>query len=361
MRPNKPNPPVLLTTSHKVAQGRLSDFSVGARGLVSAAQRSPGCLGGSISGSPDDDRIWQIVCRFTDEAAADAWARSSSNARWGRYMQKYSMQIGVTFSNGITPLDQSTAQSMSPVYADDDGEYGVAQPPKGKRRVVLAIFVFVVFFGAVIVANGMAVKMLPNVPPLVRILVLCFAMTGLAAWVLPPLLGKSGGGDDGGAPAEPKPSRKRSKAPEINTPRTRRRAPEVDRRGRRVESERDLVPPPAPAPVADPPRGGGARRGKQAPRPMPASSTLTTIEPVGPPPQSRRRAERRPVAAQQAAQRGGGGRGAQQRTQEPVRLRPLNIDATAMMEAPAPPPAAAPLPAPRGGFFPTSPHKESRN
>jgi hypothetical protein len=272
-------------------------------------------------------------------------------------MQKYSMQIGVTFSNGITPLDQSTAQSMSPVYADDDGEYGAVRPPKGKRRVVLAVFVFIVFFGAVVVANGMAVKMLPNVPPLVRILVLCFAMTGLAAWVLPPLLGKGGG--DGGAPAEPKQPRKRSKAPEINTPRTRRRAPEVDRRGRKVEVERDLVPPPAPAPVADPPRGSG-RRGKQAPQPMPASSTLTTIEPVGPPPQSRRRADRRPVAAQQSAQRGGG-RDRQQQSPEPVRLRPLNIDATAMMEAPTPPPAAAPLPAPRGGFFPTSPHKESRN
>ena len=359
MRPNKPNPPVLLTTSHKVAQGRLSDFSVGARGLVSAAQRSPGCLGGSISGSPDDDRIWQIVCRFTDEAAADAWARSSSNARWGRYMQKYSMQIGVTFTNGITPLDQSTAQSMSPVYTDDDDGYGPARPPKGKRRVVLAVFVFIVFFGAVIVANGMAVKMLPNVPPLVRILVLCFAMTGLAAWVLPPLLGRSGGDDGAPAAVEPKRSRKRSKAPEINTPRTRRRAPEVDRRGRRIEPERDLAPPPAPAPVADPPRVGG-RRGKQAPQPMPASSTLTTIEPVGPPPQSRRRADRRPVAAQQSAQRGGG-RGRPQQAPEPVRLRPLNIDATAMMEAPTPPPAVAPLPAPRGGFFPTSPHKDSRN
>jgi antibiotic biosynthesis monooxygenase (ABM) superfamily enzyme len=352
LRPNKPNPPVLLTTSHKVAPGRLSDFSVGARGLVSAAQRSPGCLGGSVSGSPDDDRIWQIVCRFTDEAAADAWARSSSNARWGRYMQKYSMQIGVTFSNGVTPLDQSTAQAMSPVHDDEISQAG---PPKGKRRVVLAVFVFIVFFGAVITANGMAVKMLPNVPPLVRILVLCFAMTGLAAWVLPPLLGR--GGADKAVAAEPKPSRKRSKAPEINTPRTRRRAPEVDKRGRRIEPERDLTPPPAPVPDpprgTDPPRGSG-RRGKQAPRPMPASSTLTTIEPVGPPPQSRRRAERRPVAAQQAAQRG------RQQQPEPVRLRPLNIDPGPMMESPTPPPAVAPLPAPRGGFFPTSPHKDSR-
>ncbi len=357
MRPNKPNLPVLLTTSHKVAQGRLSDFSVGARGLVSAAQRSPGCLGGSVSGSPDDDRIWQIVCRFTDEAAADAWARSSSNARWGRYMQKYSMQIGVTFTNGVTPLDQSTAQAMSPVHSDDYGDDpSPANPPQGKRRVVLAVFVFVVFFGAVIVANGMAVKMLPNVPPLVRILVLCFAMTGLAAWVLPPLLGRGGG--DSGVEPEPKAPRKRSKAPEINTPRTRRRAPEVDRRGRRIESERDLVPPPAPVP--DPPRSSG-RRGKQAPRPMPASSTLTTIEPVGPPPQARRRAERRPVAAaaQQSAQRGGGpGR---QEQLEPVRLRPLNIDPGPMMESPTPPPAVAPLPPRRGGFFPTSPHKGSRN
>lgn len=347
MRPNKPNPPVLLTTSHKVAPGRLSDFSVGARGLVSAAQRSPGCLGGSVSGSPDDERMWQIVCRFTDEAAADAWARSSSNARWGRYMQKYSMQIGVTFSNGVTPLDQSTAQSMSPVY-DDDDERSPARPPQGKRRIVLAIFVFVVFFGAVITANGMAVKMLPNVPPLVRILVLCFAMTGLAAWVLPPLLGRGGG--KGGA-SEPKPSSRRSKAPEINTPRTRRRAPEVDKRGRRIEAERDLTPPPAPVP--DPPRVGG-RRGKQASQPMPASSTMTTIEPVGPPPQTRRRADRRPVAAQ-AAQRG------RQEQPEPVRLRPLNIDPGPMIESPTPPPAVAPLPAPRGGFFPTSPHKDSRD
>jgi antibiotic biosynthesis monooxygenase (ABM) superfamily enzyme len=352
LRPNKPNPPVLLTTSYKVAPGRLSDFSVGARGLVSAAQRSPGCLGGSASGSPDDDRVWQIVCRFTDEAAADAWARSGSSARWGRYMQKSSMQIGVTFSNGVTPLDQSTAQAMSPVY-DDDDERSPARPPQGKRRIVLAIFVFVVFFGAVIVANGMAVKMLPNVPPLVRILVLCFAMTGLAAWVLPPLLGR-GGGDKGGS-AEPAPSRRRSKAPEINTPRTRRRAPEVDKRGNRVEPERDLTPPPAPVP--DPPRVGG-RRGKQAPQPMPPSSTLTTIEPVGPPPQSRRRADRRPVAAAQAGQRERGGR---QQQQEPVRLRQLNIDPGPMIESPTPPPAVSPLAAPSGGFFPTSPHKDSRN
>ncbi|MET1076184.1 MAG: antibiotic biosynthesis monooxygenase family protein [Umezawaea sp.] len=351
MRPNRPNPPVLLTTSHKVTPGRLSDFSVGARGLVSAAQRSPGCLGGSVSGSPTDNGVWQIVCRFTDEAAADAWARSSSNARWGRYMQKYSMQIGVTFTNGVTSVDESTAQAMSPVY-DDDLE--PVRATRGKRRVVLAVFVFVVFFGAVIVANGMAVKMLPNVPPLVRILVLCFAMTGLAAWVLPPLLGRGGGsGNDAvEAPAPEKP--RRTREPVINTPKTRRRAPEVDRRGRRIEPEPRPEPVPPPAPVAaEPPRvGGSGRRGKQAPRPMPASSTLTTIEPVGPPPQARRRADRRPNAAQEQERR--------RQEPEPVRLRPLNIDPGPMMESPVPPPAAAPLPSPRGGFFPTSPHKGPR-
>jgi antibiotic biosynthesis monooxygenase (ABM) superfamily enzyme len=292
--------------------------------MVSAAQRAPGCLGGGIEGSPSDDRVWQITCRFADEATANAWASSSSNARWGRYMQKFAVQIEIRFSNGLTTLGESTEPSMSPVSPDSDID--IERAPQGKRRVVLAVFVFVVFFGAVISANGMAVKMLPEVPPLVRILVLCFAMTGLAAWVLPPLLHRGGG-------AEIEASKK---TPSIGTPKTRRRAPEVN------------------------------KRQKVAPEPTPtASSTRETLAPPpqqapprqAPPQPGRRRADRQAGAVPQQpvrAQEPRGRRGTPEPV--PVRLKPLSVDPGPMIEAPQPP-APIPVPAPGTGFFPTSPHR----
>jgi antibiotic biosynthesis monooxygenase (ABM) superfamily enzyme len=279
--------------------------------MVSAAQRAPGCLGGGIEGSPTDDRVWQITCRFADEAAANAWASSSSNARWGRYMQKFAIQIEIKYSNGLTTLGESTEPSMSPVSSDSD--FGVERAPQGKRRVVLAVFVFIVFFGAVVAANGMAVKMLPEVPPLTRILVLCFAMTGLAAWVLPPLLHR--GGSTGVEASK--------KAPSIGTPKTRRRAPEVNRR-QKVEPET-------------------------------TSSTRETLAP--PPQQGRRRADRQAGAVPQQPMRAQEPRGRRGKPEPaPVRLKPLSVDPGPMIEAPQPPPPI-PVPAPGTGFFPTSPHR----
>jgi antibiotic biosynthesis monooxygenase (ABM) superfamily enzyme len=277
--------------------------------MVSAAQRAPGCLGGGIEGSPTDDRVWQITCRFADEAAANAWASSSSNARWGRYMQKFAIRIEIKYSNGLTTLGESTEPSMSPVSPDSD--FGVERAPQGKRRVVLAVFVFVVFFGAVVAANGMAVKMLPEVPPLTRILVLCFAMTGLAAWVLPPLLHRGGG-------AEVEASKK---TPSIGAPKTRRRAPEANRR-QKVEPN------------------------------ITTTTTSSTTETLAPPPrQGRRWADRQTGAVPQQPVRA-----QESREPVPVRLKPLSVDPGPMIETPQPPPPI-PVPAPGTGFFPTSPHR----
>lgn len=371
MSATKSNVPVVLVTSHRVTPGRLSDFSVAARGMLSAALRSPGCLGGGLVGSESDEKRWQIECRFSDEESLVSWERSDSYNRWGRYMQRFAAKIEIRREFGSTPVGQATEAAMAPVgdsFAPVDrssSKSTLKSSSKRARRGVVGVVVGVVVFGAVLAINRMALPFLSDISPLVRILVLAVVVTGVAIWLVPPMLNRMGGSDES--------------EPQIGAPRTRRSAAAKQKAAKAEEKAREKEE-----------AAGGRRRLDER-----ESDTRETLEPVGMPAERnrRRRAEAEPVAEpelisepERVTERvsvpvGQPTERARRRRAEPVAEPEFVAD---RVSVPVGPPAAAPSPRrpprpdllpqpprrepqqdrpvvpltpPRGGFFPTSPHR----
>jgi antibiotic biosynthesis monooxygenase (ABM) superfamily enzyme len=221
--------------------------------MLSAALRSPGCLGGGLVGTESDDKRWQIECRFLDEESLVSWERSDSYARWGRYMQRFAAKMEIRREFGNTSLGQATEAAMAPV---GDAPRSSSRSPKRPKRVVVGVTTFVIVSGAVLAINRMALPFLSDISPVVRIVVLAVVVTGVAIWVVPPMLGRSGGSAQS--------------APQIGAPRTKRSAAAKQKAAKAEEKAREKE--------AAAPSVGGRRRLETK-----ASDTRETLEPVGPP------------------------------------------------------------------------------
>jgi len=374
----KSNVPVVLVTSHRVTPGRLADFSVAARGMLSAALRSPGCLGGGLVGSESDDKRWQIECRFLDEESLISWERSDSYNRWGRYMQRFAAKIEIRRELGSTSLGQATEAAMAPVGEPLAQSFG---PGKRARRGVVGVVSFVIVLGAVLAISQMDVPFLSGVSPLIRILVMAVVVTGVAIWAVPPMLTRMGES----AESEPR----------IGVPRTRRSASAKAKAAKAEEKAREKE-----AFV------GGKRRAD-----VKANDTRETLEPVGAPVERNRRRKAEPelvaepelirepervservsvpvgIPPEQKNRRSERTRRAEQPEErraepfgQPERVPERAADRVSVPVGPQvtgvpprrspgpslPPPAprlepqgrpVVPLAKPRGGFFPTSPHR----
>ncbi|WP_199442138.1 antibiotic biosynthesis monooxygenase [Umezawaea beigongshangensis] len=222
-----PDAPVVLTTTHRVTAGRLADFSVSARGLLSAASRTPGCLGGGLVGSPSGERTWQIVCRFDSDASADSWERSGSFLRWSRYVQRFADTGGVQRTRGDTSIGQATRPAMRPVAV-------VAGERRGWRPAAVTFLAVVPAVALVDTASG---PVLADQAPLVRVAVLCVAAGGSAALVFAPALSRLlGWWAAGDAPRPPAGGRRR-----LDARRDGRRGTLDEEPGRATAAERDDV------------------------------------------------------------------------------------------------------------------------
>src|SRR5688572_12273095 len=80
--------PVVVVSNHRVAAGQESIFTVSVNSLLSMTPRSGGYLGGDLVRSPSDDSVWQIVCRFDSEEAADNWKEEASRSLWAGVLQR---------------------------------------------------------------------------------------------------------------------------------------------------------------------------------------------------------------------------------------------------------------------------------
>jgi antibiotic biosynthesis monooxygenase (ABM) superfamily enzyme len=245
-----PDAPVVLTTTHRVTAGRLADFSVSARGLLSSASRTPGCLGGGLVGSPSGERTWQIVCRFDSDASADSWERSGSFLRWSRYVRRFATAEDVRRTRGETSIGQATQPAMRPVAV-------VAGERRGWRTAVVTFFAVV---PAVALVDTVSGSVLADQPPLVRVAVLCVAAGGSAALVFAPalstLLGSWTTGDD---PRPPAGGRRR-----LDAQRGGRRARDEEREGATAVERNEAraeVPGRETLSRDTPPRREGGRRG----------------------------------------------------------------------------------------------------
>jgi antibiotic biosynthesis monooxygenase (ABM) superfamily enzyme len=74
--------PVTLTVARRVAPGREQEFEDWARGVLAAAARFPGYLGGGVLRPGTAGRQWHLVYRFADFADQARWQSSDERRAW---------------------------------------------------------------------------------------------------------------------------------------------------------------------------------------------------------------------------------------------------------------------------------------
>lgn len=74
--------PVTLMVARRVRAGRYRDFLAWLDEGKQLASEFPGYLGSGVLAPPPGEAEYQIVCRFTDEAALAAWEQSASRDAW---------------------------------------------------------------------------------------------------------------------------------------------------------------------------------------------------------------------------------------------------------------------------------------
>jgi heme-degrading monooxygenase HmoA len=80
--PSPEDASVTVTVARKVAVGREADFEQWVQGIVEAAARFPGFLGGGVLRPPHAGREWHVVYRFADAEKQRAWEESPERRGW---------------------------------------------------------------------------------------------------------------------------------------------------------------------------------------------------------------------------------------------------------------------------------------
>lgn len=76
------DPAVTLSVTHRVIPGREEEFEAYLRGIVGAAARFPGFLGGQVMRPTGNSREYRIVFRFDRESNLQQWKHSEERAAW---------------------------------------------------------------------------------------------------------------------------------------------------------------------------------------------------------------------------------------------------------------------------------------
>jgi len=74
--------PITVTVAREVEPGREEDFEEWAEGILNAASKFRGFLGGGILKPGANDTTWHIVYRFKDQVSLRAWENSRIRADW---------------------------------------------------------------------------------------------------------------------------------------------------------------------------------------------------------------------------------------------------------------------------------------
>jgi antibiotic biosynthesis monooxygenase (ABM) superfamily enzyme len=205
--------PVVVVSNHRVAAGQESMFTVSVNSLLSMTPRSQGYLGGDLVRSPSDDSVWQIVCRFDSEEAADNWKEEASRSLWAGVLQRCALPADSQPVSRRPAGKQSTGKQSAAGRRSDRtdrpdkrAEPRAAQPKTGPPRWKMAVVTLIAVFPAVLGTNVIVISQLAGLSLIPRTFVLCVIVTILMTWVLMPRLMKllgpwlRGGGQ---VPAEP--------------------------------------------------------------------------------------------------------------------------------------------------------------
>ncbi|WP_330275532.1 hypothetical protein OG205_07635 [Lentzea sp. NBC_00516] len=155
----------VVISTHRVKPGRMASFATSVKGLLGAASRSQGYLGGRMEKAPGDSATWLVVCWFDSAESAGEWSRSRSHATWREYVGRFATRVDPP------PPTQAPPGATPP-----------SPPPRWKTALVTLTGVF----PAVLLVNVTVIPRVTGLPLLARTFVLCVCVTGLMTWVLMP-------------------------------------------------------------------------------------------------------------------------------------------------------------------------------
>ena len=92
---------VTVTVARKVAPGREADFEEWVQGIMEAAAKFPGFLGGGVLRPPRAGREWHVVYRFADAEKQRAWEASAERAAWLARADEFARETGTTHVSGL--------------------------------------------------------------------------------------------------------------------------------------------------------------------------------------------------------------------------------------------------------------------
>ncbi len=161
--------PITVTVAREVGPGREEDFEEWAEGILNAASKFRGFLGGGILKPGAGDTTWHIVYRFKDQVTLRAWENSRIRGDWLAGAEEMMEEIA---SHRVSGLE---------TWFELPGRTAKA-PPRRKMAVVTLLALYPI----ILVVNPIF-KPLP-VPFLVRSALQLAVVVFLMTWVVMPRL-----------------------------------------------------------------------------------------------------------------------------------------------------------------------------
>lgn len=162
--------PVTVTVARRVAPGREGEFERWAEGIMAAAGRFPGFLGGGLLRPGVVGQEWHLVYRFASDAHLQRWEGSRERAEW---------------LERTTTFEETGRQRVSGLetWFALPGRTAPA-PPRWKMALVTLLGIVPL----VLLMNELVLPHLAGWPTLARTLVFSATLTTLMTWVVMPRL-----------------------------------------------------------------------------------------------------------------------------------------------------------------------------
>lgn len=171
MTPVETTEPVTVLVEREVAPGRERAFEEWLRGILAAAARFPGYLGGGVLRPDGPGGPWHIVYRFADEATQQQWECSRERADWLARGDELMNERAV---HRVTGLETWFALPGRTAPA----------PPRWK----MALASLIAIFPLALSVNALVLPHAASWPLPLRVLLLTSILTPTMTWVVMPAL-----------------------------------------------------------------------------------------------------------------------------------------------------------------------------
>ena len=161
--------PVTVTVARRVAPGAERPFEQWAGGVLRAAARFSGFLGGGLLRPPAPGQDWHIVYRFASDAQLRQWEASRERAGWLERAEPLASERAVHRTSGLETWFELPGRTAP-------------APPRWKMAVVTVTAIVPL----VLLMNLLVLPRLADWPLLLRTLVFSGTLTTLMTWVVMP-------------------------------------------------------------------------------------------------------------------------------------------------------------------------------